>query len=294
MSRSNQKTPAGRKGSGSTKQAPSRFAREARSLGIIIAIALALRATAVEAYIVPTGSMERTILVGDFLIGNKFIYGMRTPDRLGIPYTSLGFDIPWKRLPAFRQPHVGDVVIFKYPHNPLDKYVKRLIAGPGQTLEIRNRQILVDGVPYIHPKHLQFLDRDIQAQDWVDPNIFPRGNGNKDNYGQIRVPQRGDSLSADEDRVTLWYVASMDGHRLHLESNTIHVDGQPISTYRVEQDYYFMMGDNRDQSYDSRFWGFVPHTNILGEALFIYFSLDLKRFPFVTVSRLKRIGTVIH
>ncbi|UCH63442.1 MAG: signal peptidase I [Fidelibacterota bacterium] len=273
---------------------PSRFLHELRSLGIIVLIALALRATVVEAYIVPTGSMEKTIMIGDFLIGNKFIYGMRTPDWLGIPYTRLGFSIPWLRFPAFRQPRSGDVVIFKYPHDPQDKYVKRLIAGPGQTVEIREREILVAGESFYHPEHLQFLERKSQPEDWIDPNIFPRGNGNKDHYGLLRVPSEGDTLSAAHDQVVLWYVARMDGHTPHLVRNQIFLDDQPITQYVVEQDYYFMMGDNRDQSYDSRFWGFVPHDHILGEALFVYFSLDFKRFPYITWNRLKRIGSVIH
>ncbi len=273
---------------------PSKRMSNLRSYGIIILIAFALRATVVEAYIVPTGSMKRTILVGDFLVGNKFIYGMRTPDRLGIPYTSLGFDIPWVRLPAFRKPEIGDVVIFKYPHNPLDKYVKRLIAGPGQTVEIRDREVLVDGVPFFHPPHLQFIKRDMEDPQWNDPNIFPRGNGNKDNYGQIRIPARGDRLSPIHERDALWYVASMDGHSLRRQGNTIYVDGQPVSEYIVEQDYYFMMGDNRDESFDSRFWGFVPHKYILGEALFVYFSVNMKALPPIRIDRLKRIGTVIR
>ncbi len=272
----------------------SKILREMRSLGIIILIALALRATVVEAYIVPTGSMEKTILVGDFLIGNKFIYGMRTPDWLGIPYTRLGFNIPWRRFPAFRQPRSGDVVIFKYPLDPFDKYVKRLIAGPGQTIEIRDREILVDGEYFYHPEHQQFLDRYYQVKGLNNPRIWPTGNGNKDNYGVIQVPAQGDTLSATDDRAILWDVARMDGHQVHLGGGLITIDGEPVTHYVVERNYYFMMGDNRDQSLDSRFWGFVPDEYILGEALFVYFSLDLKRFPFFTWSRLKRIGTVIH
>lgn len=277
-----------------SQREPSKFLYEARSLGLIILVALALRATVVEAYIVPTGSMEKTILVGDFLIGNKFIYGMRTPDRLGIPYTQLGFDIPWIRLPAFRQPKGGDVVIFKYPHNPLEKYVKRLIAGPGQTVAINKREIMVDGELYFHPEHLQFLDRSPNPKGWSDPKIFPRGNGNKDNYGSIRIPAQGDTLWTVHDQGVLGYVAIMDGHDVRMKGDQLMVDGRPVSYYVVEQNYYFMMGDNRDQSFDSRFWGFVPQSHILGAALFIYFSLDFKRFPFLTWERLKRIGTVLH
>lgn len=278
----------------STDNKATDYIQEAKSIGLILLIALALRATVIEAYVVPTGSMEKTILVGDFLIGNKFIFGMRTPDRIGIPYTTFGFDIPWLRFPAYRKPRNGDVVIFKYPHNPLDKYVKRLIAGPGQTVEIRNRDVFVDGEKYFRPEHLQYVERLPQPQSWNDPNIFPLGNGNKDHYNALRVPMAGDTLSASRDRAILWYVAIMDGHDIRVGGNQIIVNNKPIDYYIVEQDYYFMMGDNRDQSFDSRFWGFVPHNYILGEALFIYFSINLKRFPFISLERLKRVGTVIH
>lgn len=294
MTRTDRKRSTMAKHQSASSSSSTRFLLELRAFGIIILIALGLRATVVEAYIVPTGSMEKTIMVGDFLIGNKFVYGMRTPDWLGIPYTNLGFDIPWVRFPAFRQPESGDVVIFKYPHDTKDKYVKRLIAGPGQTVEIREREIFVDGEPYFMPEHMQFLDLEPQAESYIDPNIWPRSNGNKDYYNQVQVPTKGDTLSAADDPAVLWYVAIMDGHNTHLDGNQIIIDDQPVSYYVVEQDYYFMMGDNRDQSFDSRFWGFVPQEYILGEALFVYFSLDLKHFPFITWDRLKRIGTVIH
>ncbi len=282
------------KNSGEPESKQSTLARELKSIGVIVLIALGLRATVVEAYIVPTGSMEKTIMVGDFLIGNKFLFGMRTPDRIGIPYTTIGFDIPWVRLPAYRQPKGGDVIIFKYPHNPLEKYVKRLVAGPGQTIQIVNQEVLVDGEVFFHPEHMQYVGRQPKPAGWSDPNIFPRGNGNKDYFGSVRIPARGDTLSALTDRDILWYVATMDGHQIHLQGSMTILDGEPITYYLVEQDYYFMMGDNRDQSFDSRFWGFVPHDNILGEALFVYFSINMKRFPFVTWERIKRIGTVIH
>ncbi len=280
--------------SGERERNQSNLARELRSIGVIILIALGLRATVVEAYIVPTGSMEKTIMVGDFLIGNKFLFGMRTPDRIGIPYTTIGFDIPWVRLPAYRQPKGGDVIIFKYPHNPLEKYVKRLVAGPGQTIQIVDQEILIDGEAFFHPEHMQYVDREPKPAGWSDPNIFPRGNGNKDYFGPVRIPARGDTLSALIERDVLWYVATMDGHQIHLQGSMLILDGEPISYYVVEQDYYFMMGDNRDKSFDSRFWGFVPHDYILGEALLVYFSINMKRFPFVTWERIKRIGTVIN
>ena len=90
----------------------------------------------IEIYVVPTGSMEKTILIGDMLIGNKFIYGMRTPDWVGIPYTRFGFYIPSFRLPQFKEIKNGDVVIFEFPRDPWQKYVKRCIGVPGNKIKI--------------------------------------------------------------------------------------------------------------------------------------------------------------
>ena len=236
---------------------------------IVPSVSFMVRANLLETYIVPTGDMEKTILVGDYLIGDTRKSNIATLEQ-------------------------GDVVIFEYPHNPTDKYVKRLIADPGHVIEIIDREIYVDGEPFPHPEHVQFVDRNPPSPNWDDPNIFPRGNGNKDHFGKIRVPKKGDILSPETERAILWYVATMDGHRVRLEGDVTVIDDVPSDGYVVEQDYYFMMGDNRDQSFDSRFWGFVPHKYILGEVVFVYFSLNLKRFPFVTLSRLKRIGTLIR
>ena len=93
----------------------SKIYKEFRSLTILVIIAFLLKATLVEAYIVPTGSMENTIMTGDFLIGSRFVYGMRTPDWVGIPYTDIGFDVPYIVFPKFREAEQGDIIIFKYP-----------------------------------------------------------------------------------------------------------------------------------------------------------------------------------
>ena len=90
---------------------------ETKAIIIIIIVALSVKVTILEAYIVPTGSMENTIMTGDFLIGSRFVYGMRTPDWIGIPYTDIGFFIPYIKFPEFRQPAKGDVLIFKYPRD---------------------------------------------------------------------------------------------------------------------------------------------------------------------------------
>ena len=157
----------------------ARILQETKSLLIILIIALSLRATVVEAYIVPTGSMENTIMTGDFLIGNKFVYGMRTPDWIGIPYTELGFNVPWTRFPKFKKPHRGDVVIFKYPRDHFQKYVKRCVAEPGQTITVRGKKVWIDNEEFDLPEHGKLIDRTTLKNGVKQPGIFLREDWNR-------------------------------------------------------------------------------------------------------------------
>lgn len=322
------------------KEKTEKVIKEVKSWGTIIIIALLLKVTIIEAYIVPTGSMENTIMTGDFLIGNRFVYGMRTPDWIGIPYTDKGFSIPYIRFPKFKEPAPGEVIIFKYPHDIHHKYVKRCIAGPGETIEIINREVYVNSELVPLSENGKFsgplLTADYQQQDLFLPN-----NGNKDFFSKIQIPQAGDTVLIDQNTDWRYWlpVILYDGHEATLKNNAVeyqfttidpndlyrrkgkpfvyddyypqgnllnpwmgsineadfsflHIDGISISDmeyYIVEQDYYWAMGDNRDDSLDSRFWGFVPEDYILGEALFIYFSLDLKSW----IPRLNRVFTYI-
>lgn len=344
----------------------TRTLQEIKSLLIILVIALSLRATVIEAYIVPTGSMENTIMTGDFLIGNKFVYGMRTPDWIGIPYTELGFEVPWIRFPRFREPHSGDVVIFKYPRDHFQKYVKRCVAEPGETVMVEEKQLFVNGEPYLLPQHGKFVDRTMVKNGVRQPGMFLREEWNRDNFGPIRVPKAGDKIviGKETDYDYLLPLMLMDGHEVVLKgagidgeyrftmkdpndisrryvsglgsliygifysnpyrpkkvgklfkkyyspSNTegeflnvwnfkfsddavsyLWIDGKSMSdmqTYTVRQNYYWMMGDNRDDSADSRYWGFVPEEMVLGEAVVVYMSWKFGSGP-----RLSRIGKII-
>ena len=228
-----------------------RFKDFLEGLFVALIAALIIRQFVIQAYTIPTASMEKTLLVGDFLLVNKFTYGMRTPDWIGIPYTELGFDIPWVyRFPAIKDPEPYDVIIFRYPKDPMKDYIKRCIAVPGQTLEIKNKSVFIDSVAFPKPPDMQFIDRNILPKN--RPAFFPtfRNLGSRDNYGPLTIPENS----------------------------------------------YWAMGDNRDNSEDSRAWGFVPHYNIVGQALIIYFSWDSKVSwtRFYKKIRFDRMGTVIR
>ncbi len=271
-----------------------RFIYEVKSWTYVIIAVFFIRAGIIEAYQIPTGSMETTINVGDFLLGNKFIYGARTPDWVGIPFTRYGFDIPHLRLPAFQQPESGDVVIFKFPHDPWTNYVKRCIAGPGDSLEI------IDKVPYVNkqrfpdPKHSIIDYGNVLKREYTEPNIFPRGHGNRDQFKPLYIPKEGDIIDVGNVPPDYIYnIMTMDGHKVDFRLGNFYVDGKIRRSYVVEQDYYFMMGDNRDNSFDSRYWGLVPHKYVMGAPLILYFSWD-KNEPIWKVHKKIRWWRLLH
>ena len=265
----------------------SRNSSAFRGLMHIIVSVLILRATVIEAYNVPTGSMETTIKIGDFILGNKFIYGIRTPDWIGIPWTNFGFSVPYYRLPGFEQPKTGDVVIFRYPndkwpgiqigpHDPSLNYIKRCIAGPGQTMEIIEKDVFIDGVQFDLPEHGRASKLNVYDDEYAERMIFPRGIGNRDYFGPLHIPAAGDTLLFN--KVNLDHavnVISLEGHEVRpSNSGQLKIDGENADHYICEQNHYFMMGDNRDNSHDSRYWGLVPESNIIGEAILTYLSWE--------------------
>jgi len=316
---------------------------ETKAIVFIVLTVLLVKVTVLEAYIVPTGSMENTIMTGDFLIGSRFVYGMRTPDWIGIPYTDIGFFIPYIKFPEFKIPKRGDVLIFKYPRDKFVKYVKRCVAGPGDTLLVSQKKLFINGNEVPMWDNGKYLTAPMK-KEFRQPDIFlsSETNINRDNIGPIYVPKSGDVFPIDGE--TNWRfllpIILMEGHTATLDNNEVKyeftlqdphelfrrkgkksvyddyfpkgelltpwskaikdehfqfllIDRKPLSEwteYTLTQNYYWAMGDNRDDSLDSRYWGYIPENNILGEALFTYFSLDLDSW----IPRWDRIGTLIR
>ena len=297
-----------------------------KSLLIAIGIALLIRAVVVYPFRIPTGSMEDTLLVGDFLLANKFVYGIRSPDWIGIPYTKIGFSIPFIKTPGFRKPKQGDVVIFKYPRDLSLNYIKRCIAVSGDTVEVRNKVTFVNGKIFPNPPHSKFIDYRIYPRGYQEYNIFPPGAGNRDNYGPVRVPAPGDTFHFTNSNKNLWFerfqIAIYEGHKITISYRgekvrltvknqnrwptaiemypieDFAIDGHPLNQtiYTVKYRHYFMMGDNRDNSLDSRYWGFLPEHDVVGEALIIYLSWDsdIPLYRIFHKIRWKRIFELIH
>lgn len=187
----------------SPKRKKSVLREYVESFAVALILALIIKCSVVEAYKIPSGSMEDTLLIGDFLLANKFIYGAKVPL---LPI----------RLPALREPKPGDIVIFKYPKNPKVNYIKRCVAVEGQTVEIRNKVLYVDGKKIPDPPWGKHTDHHVRL----------KGRDPRDNFGPYKVPPG----------------------------------------------YLFMMGDNRDNSADSRYWGALPRKLVLGKAMIIHWS----------------------
>lgn len=216
-----------------------------RSLIVVLIAVVSIRTFVAEATVIPTGSMESTILIGDHVFLNKLLYG---PE---IPYTS------W-RLPVLRQIHRGDIVAFHYPVNPSQMFVKRVIAMGGDVIKIVNKQVYVNGVRLSEP-YAQF-----------DPGAnMPL---------IVNFPPRLDEIP------TLPAWEGLDPKWAHEMPKYIKPDG-----LHIPEGYFFAMGDNRDNSDDSRFWGFVPVQSVVGEPLFVYWSYDAPTRDWVADSLTSRL-----
>ncbi len=184
--------------------------RTLTGLGVPIAIALLVRATLVQAYHIPSGSMEDTLFPGDFVLAEKISFGPHVPGRIPL----LSAVVPSIRVPGLRTPRAGDLVIFESPEDPEIDLIKRCVAVAGQIVEVRNKQLFVNGEPRLEAPGCKHTD--VQARAL------------RDQFGPFVVPP----------------------------------------------DHFFAMGDNRDNSFDSRFFGAVPIANVRAHPLAIYFSWD--------------------
>lgn len=233
-----------------------------------------------EAFRIPTGSMENTLLPGDFLVVNKFGFGIRSPKY--IPFTSI--EIPqFTIIPPFANLKRGDIIVFQFPGNrdeikPYENvnYIKRLIGLPGDTIQIKNRAVFVNGKLLPDPKTAKIDKSFIIPKEHINPSIFPKGaKFNEDNYGPIVVPKKGMKIQISPENIEQWLVfIEREGHKIEERDGKIFIDGIQSNVYTVERNYVFVMGDNRNNSLDSRFWGFVPVENIIGRAVMIYWSWD--------------------
>lgn len=341
---------------------------------IVFAVVAAslIRGFLLEAYTIPTGSMEKTLLVGDFLFVSKLNYGPRIPmTPIAFPFAHHtmpitgtkaywdGLELDYHRLPGFEKIERRDVVVFNYPMEaevprPVDKrenYIKRCIAIPGDTLRIVDATVYVNGKVSEKPTFSQkafivltdgtdlnpqtLLDMNIevsmtsdnayvlnmtreqadQIKGWANVKsvkayirplgVYEEGNGvfpsdphfkwNEDNFGPLIIPKKGWTVSLNSTNLALYKraITVYEHNTLEEKAGQLYINGVATNKYTFKMDYYWMMGDNRDNSLDSRFWGFVPEDHIVGKALFVWMSWN-QHGSFFSKIRWNRLFSGIH
>jgi len=234
------------------------FFAEAKSILLIIVTVLAFRSMFYEPFKIPSGSMIPTLLIGDFILVDKFAYGFK------VPFSDWFSDPVYITGPS--KPQRGDVIVFKYPKDESLNYIKRVIGLPGDTVEV------IEKVVYVNDKPIEAIEFDGKEimEDMDDKfkrynfKFFKTKTGEHDHVSQVDVDN-------------IWYPS--------------------FNKVKVPEGQYFVMGDNRDFSQDSRYWGFVPFANIKGEAILVWFSWSFPWFWEETEETFKfrpwRIGNLI-
>jgi signal peptidase I len=368
-------------------QPPKSKSREwVDSLLFAVIAATLIRWATFEAYVIPSPSMEHSLLVGDYLFVSKLHYGPITPQTpLQVPLThqtvpvfnfksySDLIQLPTYRLPGFSSIKRNDVVVFHVPHEqqyPADlrtNYIKRCIAIAGDTLEIRQGQIFINGKPGTiagSPQTTYFMEvetpndevrqalHDQGVVDYDQPDGIPAAGTNPetgkvgyiiscpatvaeyfrkqpyvkaltvtapevqlfpdvadfhvsdamsavqrkwqlDSFGPLPIPKKGQVVALTPANAAIYYkIVSQYEHNTGItwKDGMIQQNGQPLTSYTIKQNYYWMMGDNRHNSEDSRFWGFVPEDHVVGKAVLIWLSLD----PFGNAANKVRWGRLFH
>ena len=338
---------------------PKKKKSEVRSwidaIGFAVIAATILRTFLIEAYTIPTSSMEKSMLIGDFLFVSKVAYGPR------VPITPIAFPLvhhtmpigngksysevvklPYHRMKGLGEIERNDCVVFNWPAEtlgrPVDKkenYVKRCVGVPGDKIELINAQLMVNDAPQQEPEgmkkqwhynvstkgtglnpnilyekyditeggygrnkneynltltnesrdaiqsftNVSSIKRQYEKAGIYADYIFPHDKNykwNNDNFGPITVPSAGETVSITTKNLSIYkdIIERYENNKLEVVSGEIYINDKVATNYTFAMDYFWMMGDNRHNSADSRFWGFVPENHIVGKALFVWMSWD--------------------
>lgn len=377
------------------------------AISFAVIAATLIRAIYIEAFTIPTSSMEKSLLVGDFLFVSKVNYGSRIPNTpIFFPFAhhtmwftesvksySELIHLPYTRLPKFQDVKRNEAVVFNFPagdtvvvqhqnrtyyqmirdygrkniwnrfdvvDRPVDKrenYIKRCVGLPGDKIQIKQAELLINDKPAYRPEGMQFtyliqtdgsgfrekslfdheitefnptrvnglwemqltdenvtfiqslpqvekVEKSIKPIGFYDDGkyyknpIFPNTDTTswtEDNFGPIQIPYKGQLVKLSLKNLPLYerIISVYEGNELKVNNNQIYINGEKVDQYEIKMDYYWMMGDNRHNSQDSRFWGFVPEDHIVGKAVFIWLSLDPNK-SFLSKIRWNRLFSIIH
>lgn len=328
------------------------------AIGIAFIVLLICRLLFFETFAIPSGSMDNTLLAGDYIVVNKLAYGPRMPmtplsipfahQRIGSMKAYLGWiAFPYARIPGYADITYNDVLVFNFPAEdqfplegepevyPVDHrshFVKRCVALPGDTFEIRNSDVYVNRRKLLPPdqalfeykitvdtmmrdsallRRLGMVQESRQTKNWIytvylrpqtadsirqlkniigveailaqpatyDQSIFPNDElfaWNLDQYGPVVLPREGMTVPLSVDSLPLYQriIVDYEHNVLKVQGDSIYINDQLVTSYTFKMNYYFVLGDNRHNSFDSRIWGFVPEDHIVGRAAFILYSRD--------------------
>ncbi|MFZ2429875.1 MAG: signal peptidase I [Lutibacter sp.] len=336
-----------------------------------------------QPYTIPTSSLEKSLLVGDFLFVSKFHYGARTPMTViaaPMVHDSLPFmkaksylkvpHLPYFRLPGFENIKRNEIVVFNWPvdtvrffrdkskihvDKPIDKksnYVKRCVGIPGDSLEIKEGYIYINGEKTVLPDRalpqyihkvvtdgqqlspaalkrynvtegqffgdyymLNLTDENagklksnplvksvtklLSPKGEYDASVFPHNSQyawSIDNYGPIYIPEAGKTVELNAKSLPFYkrIIEEYENNNLTTNGDEIFINGKLATTYTFKQDYYWMMGDNRHNSEDARYWGYVPFDHVVGKPVFIWFSWDTNGEGIAQKIRWERVFTTVH
>jgi signal peptidase I len=247
-------------------------------LVLVLFLALVLKAFIVDAFKIPTGSMKDTLLEGDFLLVNKSAYSISTPHQ--IPFLSKR--LSRTELISTGKPEFNDIVAFEIPADYYDPdseeysiLIKRIIGLPGDTIEIKDQILFINHKKYRTPSYIK-LNLNESPIENINKDLFPYNNKwSLENYGPIIVPKKGMKVELNPKNILQWQNAINTDYGkkvISVEGTVINLNNTAIREYSFEKDYYFVLGDNRKNSIDSRYFGYIPEEWIIGKAFMIYWS----------------------
>ena len=219
-----------------------------KEYGIMALILFLVTGSLVQGSLVPTPSMETTIMTGDRLIINKLAFDLTTPRY--IPFTDIA--LPHVRLLEWGSPKKGDITVFIFPgyreqikYDKIESWVKRCVAEPGDTLEVINRVIFVNGKQLPIPAHINYMSHSTKPRGFVEEDIFPKGSGfNSDNYGPVVIPKKNETINLSMENIDKWETfinREFGKDAVELKNGKIFIDGAETSSYTVKDDYYFLI-----------------------------------------------------
>lgn len=247
------------------------------AMGFAVLVALLLKMFIVDIFQIPSHSMSPTLQEGDFILVSKVSYSWGLPKE--IPFTSISMPFSKNRI-SLQSINRNDIVVFKFPNEDVstDYFIKRVVGVPGDKIVLTENEVYINGKNERSLPHNHSLVGVRTPSLRLDDSVF------------ISVPKIGETIDITTENLPFWkQLIESEGNTVIVKNSSIFINGMNTTNYSFKQNYYYVLGDNRINSYDSRYWGFVPENTIIGKPLFIYWSSSKD-----TLLRSERVGNWIY